>query len=442
MNDDFDKRADDAMRDDEGTRGAVSEILDTSGQVRGLNGLAPHEEAGGFSDHARHHYARHKEARGQRGSRVAMGALVLVVLAAFLLPLLFREGKQPGIAFAADTATADMLQSPFKALYEQVNPSVVGIQVTSGMSIRGGRITAATEHAGSGVVISEDGYVVTNQHVVEGAEGVFVVQGDKTYRAEYVAGDASADVAVLRVEGKSLKPAKVGDSDALSVGDWAMVIGNPLGEQFANTLTVGVISGLGRDLSGDGSQGQRSGATNLIQTNAAINAGNSGGGLFNVAGELVGITSMKLSNNGYSGYASIEGIGLAIPMNTVKEIVADLVSYGKVRYPRVGVVMRDIQSPSLEPTQDMLPRSVWVTQVEKGSAADEAGMRVDDLIMEVDGVRVTSSYEVQNAVRAKKIGDTVSMRIYRIPGLTEITVDEDIPEGTYETIEVVLRAEE
>lgn len=378
---------------------------------------------------------------GRKGGarRFGFATIVLValmILSAMVLPGTRKGIRAPGIAFATDTATMDMLQSPFKSVYEAVSPSIVGIEISTRASVFGGRITQSTDYAGSGVVISEDGYVVTNYHVVDGAESIYIVQGEKSFRAKYVAGDASADVAVLLVEGQKLVPAKAGDSDALTVGDWALVIGNPLGEQFANTLTVGVISGLGRDLSEDGRRS--AGATNLIQTNAAINAGNSGGGLFNIAGELVGITSMKLSNNGYYGYASIEGIGLAIPMNTVKEIVGELIAYGKVRYPRIGITMRDINSPSMEPTAEMLPRSAWVTEVEQGSPADTAGIRVDDLILEVDGTRVTSSFEVQNAVRALKVGDTVRMTLYRIPGLTRITVDEPIPEGERITVQVVI----
>jgi len=362
-------------------------------------------------------------------------ALALVAVALFALPKAPAGGSPRGIAFAEDTATAEMLASPFKAVYERISPSVVGIQVTTNLAIFGGRISASTAYAGSGVVISDDGYVLTNYHVIDGAEGVYVVSGEESYKAEYVAGDQPSDVAVLRIEGGKINPAVLGNSDALSVGDWALVIGNPLGEQFEKTLTVGVISGLGRNLS-EGGQSQTPGATDMIQTNAAINAGNSGGGLFNIEGELVGVTSMKLSNNGYSGYASIEGIGLAIPINTVKSIVSDLIAYGVVRYPRVGIAMRDVLSPSMEPTSELLPRSVWVYELQKGSPAERAGIQTDDLIMEVDGQRVTSSTEVQALVRKHQAGEKVEMTVYRIPRLTEIRADEKIPEGEYLTFSV------
>lgn len=367
------------------------------------------------------------------------GVLGMITLGVLLLTVANTPKLPNGIAFAQDTATADMLESPFKTIYEQISPSVVGIQITTRSNIFGGRITSSTAYVGSGVVISDDGYVLTNYHVVEGAEAIYVVAGEDSHRAEYVAGDQDSDIAVLWVQGAKLPPAKLGNSDALSVGDWALVIGNPLGEQFANTLTVGVISGLGRDLSQTMAGGQMIGATNLIQTNAAINAGNSGGGLFNIYGELVGVTSMKLSNNGYSGYASIEGIGLAIPINTVKKIVSDLVSHGRVLHPRIGVSMREINSPSLEPTSEVLPRSIWVTEVEKNSPADKAGIRVDDLIVEVDGKRVTTSVEVRAAIRVHQIGETAEITVYRIPGLTEIKVDETIPQGEYLTFKVEIK---
>ena len=357
-----------------------------------------------------------------------LGILAAVGIAWFTSSQVVRMPK--GIAFAENTATVEMLSSPFKTTYEQTSPSVVGIQITTRTDIFGGRITSSSAYVGSGVVISEDGYVLTNYHVIDGAESIYVVSGDASYQTEYIAGDAESDIAVLHVGGVKLPAAKLGDSDALRVGDWALVIGNPLGEQFANTLTVGVVSGLDRNISSVNTS-QMVDATNLIQTNAAINSGNSGGGMFNILGELVGITSMKLSNNGYSGYASIEGIGLAIPINTAKKIVNDLIAYGHVVHPRIGVSIREINSPSLEPTKNVLPRSIWITAVEQGAPADKAGIQTDDLIVEVDGRRVTTSSEMRSAIRAHKIGEKVQVKVYRIPGLRDILADEEIPVGEY-----------
>ena len=350
------------------------------------------------------------------------------------------DRSQPrAFAYAESKTQADSLSSPFKTVYETVSPAVVGVKVTTSSRVVGGRIVASTAFAGSGVVISADGVVLTNYHVVEGAQGLYVVSGENEIPAELIAGDEDSDVAVLRIAAENLTAAVLGDSDALSVGDWALVVGNPLGEQFVSTLSVGVISGLDRDVrSQSSSRTGRATSASMIQTDAAINSGNSGGGLFNIAGELVGITSMKLSNNGYYGYASIESIGLAIPINTIKSIVSDLMDYGKVRYPRIGVTLQEIASPSLEPTDEMLPRSLWVTKVEANSPAAKAGVRQDDLILAADGVRVTTASELQAAVRAHKEGETVRLRVYRIPGLTTIKSTEKIPAGEYVEMDVAV----
>jgi serine protease Do len=366
---------------------------------------------------------------------IALALTGLMCVGAYAARLAVGAPPQ-GIAFAEDTAAAEDLQSPFKAVYAAVSPSVVGIQVTTAQSVQAGRIVSATSYAGSGVVISEDGYILTNQHVVEGAQGIYVIADENAIPATYVAGDADSDVAVLKVDPGALPAAKLGDSDALAVGDWALVIGNPLGEQFEKTLTIGVVSGVGRDVLADNGRGGTTGSANMIQTNAAINAGNSGGGLFNIAGELVGITSMKLSNNGYSGYASIEGIGLAIPINSAKTIVNDLIVYGKVRYPQIGISMQDIASPSMEATSEMLPQSIWVTAVAADGPAARAGMRMDDLILEVDGTRVTTAYQVRSLIRAHAEGETVRVTVYRIPGLTELRVSDAIPEGETLTLNI------
>lgn len=257
---------------------------------------------------------------------------------------------------AQDTAlTSDQLESPFKAAYEKASQSVVGIKISTGTSIANGRISSQTAFVGSGVVVSDDSYVVTNNHVIESADSIYVVVGEEEYPAELVATDADSDVAVLLCKDLNVTPATLGNSDELSVGDWALVIGNPLGETFANTLTTGVISGLGRDVS---TAGANTSVNNFIQTNAQINSGNSGGGLFNIAGELVGITSMKLSNNGYYGSAAIEGIGFAIPINTVKDVADDLIEYGERQYPAIGVTVAPIDSNTEEPTKDSLPKSI------------------------------------------------------------------------------------
>lgn len=342
-------------------------------------------------------------------------------------------------ALAAQASTASDLDSPFKAVYEEVNPSVVGIQLSTQRRAANGRISSDSAFVGSGVVI-KDGYVVTNYHVVTAgttqvASGISVMYNEEVYTAKYVAGDSDSDVAVLEVKDLPAPAVKLGNSDELSVGDWALVVGNPLGESLSNTLTVGVISGLDRDMSGSR---VASTSPTMIQTNAAINSGNSGGGLFNVRGELVGITSMKMSSNGYYGVASIEGIGFAIPINTVIKIADDLIDYGKVVYPRMGVTIDIISGGKEEPSEDHLPSSVWITGVEEGSPAERAGLQVDDLVMWADGTRVTSPEELQAIVRSHEAGETVELKVYRIEGIGSVKVNEKIPEGEYLTFDVEL----
>ena len=356
---------------------------------------------------------------------------------AFTGHLNLQKAASAESVLAQDTAlTSDQLESPFKAAYEKASQSVVGIKISTGTSIANGRISSQTAFVGSGVVVSDDSYVVTNNHVIESADSIYVVVGEEEYPAELVATDADSDVAVLLCKDLNVIPATLGNSDELSVGDWALVIGNPLGETFANTLTTGVISGLGRDVS---TAGANTSVNNFIQTNAQINSGNSGGGLFNIAGELVGITSMKLSNNGYYGSAAIEGIGFAIPINTVKDVADDLIEYGERQYPAIGVTVAPIDSNTEEPTKDSLPKSIWVRSVEKNSPAAEAGIQANDLIVKADGKRISTVSELQSIIRGHEIGETVEITVYRIPNLTQIKVNEDIPDGEYLTFDVEVK---
>ncbi len=346
-------------------------------------------------------------------------------------------------ALVAQASVASDLDSPFKAVYAEASQSVVGIKLTSQLQVRDGRILNNSSFVGSGVVISADGSVVTNYHVVTAggskvAEGISVIYNDEEYTAEYVAGDAESDIAVLKVDGLDAPAAKIGNSDELSVGDWALVIGTPIDESFSNTLTVGVISGVNRDMSAL-ERSSKATSVEMIQTSAAINNGNSGGGLFNIRGELVGITSMKLSSSGYSSMASIEGMGLAIPINTVSKIADDLIAHGSVQYPRMGVTISDLPSDSDEPTKDSLPKSILVRSVEKGSPAEAAGLQVDDLIMKADGKRVTTSTELQSILRSHAIGETIELEVYRIPGVRTVKADEPIPDGEYITLTVEVK---
>ena len=213
----------------------------------------------------------------------------------------------------------------------------------------------------------------------------------------------------------------MGSADDVRVGDWAIVIGNPLGQQFADTVTVGVISALNREL-------PDSPIVKMIQTDAAINSGNSGGGMFNTKGELIGIPSLKFSSSGRNGMASIEGIAMAIPMDVVSPVVNSIIQYGKVTRPKLGISVLTLRG-SEEPTDGRIPAGVYVSSVMEGSPAQKAGIRVDDIIIRVDGERVKLHTDLTNRIASKAAGDSVTLTVVRIPGLSRLTVQDEIPAG-------------
>lgn len=265
----------------------------------------------------------------------------LLILTALVLSILItgipaKASAESLSSLTALAATAAELESPFKTVYDQASQSIVAIRLTSQLFGYHGAVNSGNAYAGSGVVISDGGYIITNYHVLiektgSVSPGIIVNYNGVAYFADYIAGDAGSDIAVLQVSGLKAPAARIGNSDEISIGDWALAIGNPIGEPFTNTLTVGVISGTNRDVSSWDSEANKMTTTTMIQTNAQVNAGNSGGGLFNIRGELVGITAMKLSGNDFVPGAFIEGIGLAIPINTVTSVADDLIEFGEVR---------------------------------------------------------------------------------------------------------------
>ncbi len=277
--------------------------------------------------------------------------------------------------------------------------------------------TYTTTGSGSGIIISEDGYILTNNHVITGASNIKIKLHDGTeYDAKVVGSDAKTDVGVIKIEAEGLKPVKIGNSKLLSVGDTAVVIGNPLGE-LGGTVTNGIISALEREMNIEGTK------MNLIQTNAAINPGNSGGGMFNSNGELVGIVVAKSSG------LSIEGLGFAIPINDVANVINDILQLGYVSgRPYLGVVLSDTKETSVPysggnsifdffygdgSSYTRTYYGAYVKEVEEDSAADEAGIKVDDQIISIDGEMVSSSSDVSNAIASHKIGDKVTVGIVR-----------------------------
>lgn len=259
------------------------------------------------------------------------------------------------------------------------------------------------ESTGSGFIISADGYVVTNYHVVEGAyQGFVEMAGKKPVEARLIGYDAGNDIAVLKVESENLPYVELGSSDALNVGDQVAVIGNPLGE-LTSTLTVGYISAKDRIITTDGS------AINMLQTDAAINEGNSGGPMFNMYGQVVGIITAKFSNNGEEG-ATIEGLGFAIPIDDVKGMISDLKEYGFITGAKLGVNVMDVDAQS----QYMgLPAGAFVDSVVTGSAAQKGGIRAGDIIVNLGGYDVDSVASLTRVLRRFEAGENVSVTVYR-----------------------------
>lgn len=257
--------------------------------------------------------------------------------------------------------------------------------------------------AGSGVIISEDGYIITNHHVIEGANSVTVTlrDGNTSYTAAVIGSDSDNDIALLKVDAKGLTPATFGDSSTLAVGDYVVAIGNPLGE-LGGTVTDGIISALARDVTIEDQN------MTLLQTNAQISPGNSGGGLFNANGELIGIVNAKDSAT------EVEGIAFAIPINKVLDIIDDLKSYGYVTGKiDLGMQLTDITSKDTAFYYGVNQTGCYVLSVTRGSNAETAGFTTGDLITKVNGTSVSTSADVEKALENSKVGDNVKFTVYR-----------------------------
>ncbi len=277
--------------------------------------------------------------------------------------------------------------------------------------------------AGSGVIFSEDGIIITNDHVVDKASSITVRTKDgQSYDATLIGTDSKTDIAVLKVEASGLTPAILGDSDSLSVGEYAMAIGNPLGH-LGGTVTDGIISALSREVTISGEN------MTLLQTNAAINPGNSGGGLFNEKGELIGIVNAKSSQQGSD--TSIEGLGFAIPINTVKNSVQELLDYGYVRgRAALGVSLIDISSMEQMFQYRVNRMGVYVQAVTEGGASEKAGMRAGDNIISIGDVAISSIDNIKSQLNNYSVGDTVQIQVIR-DGRTmtlSVVLDEFKPE--------------
>lgn len=284
-------------------------------------------------------------------------------------------------------------------IYQEVSPSIVSIVVDD--------IMLGSEASGSGVIMSKDGYVITNQHVVSGGNKFTVVLDDGTqYEAELIGSDEQTDLAVLKVDPKEeLTPAEFGESNELSVGDRCYAIGSPGGIEYQNTFTGGFVSAINRDVTINDR------VMTLIQTDAAINPGSSGGALINKYGQVVGITSSKLSSSSMEE-ASFEGMGFAIPMSTAEEIVNKLIAYGRVTgRPAIGISGYDIDKNTAQYYD--VPQGVLISSVDENSDAYEQGVQANDIITKVNGKEITCMSEINEIKEKLSAGDELTLTVYR-----------------------------
>ena len=292
------------------------------------------------------------------------------------------------------------------------------VNINAQITVQQGWQTYQATSAGSGFIISQDGYIVTNYHVIDGASSIQVTlyNGD-TYDATYIGGEELNDVAVLKIDVSGLTPVVLGDSDSLSVGDQVSTIGNALGS-YSFSQTSGRVSGVGRTVTmSDGT------VMNMIQTDCTINSGNSGGPLFNQYGQVVGITSAKLSNNGDSSSASIEGIGFAIPLNDVIGIITDYMEYGYVTgRPSMGVEVSDIDQYA---QVFGWPSGVYVNSVNEGSCAETAGILQGDIITAIDDTEITGVSQLSSVKNTYQAGDTVTVTVFRSGQYVELSLTFD-----------------
>lgn len=292
----------------------------------------------------------------------------------------------------------------------KILPSVVGITVEFPVNSIFSRGTTTTTGEGSGIIISEDGYILTNNHIVSSSSSssyytvgdaskvtVYLFNDKTPYDATIIGTDEQTDLAVIKIDKTGLTAAELGDSDSVQVGEFSMAAGNPLGMQ--SSISSGTISAVNRDVEADGR------TYKLIQTDAAINAGNSGGALVNSKGQVIGINTLKLSGTG------IEGMGFAIPINSAKPIYEQLIEYKKVKRPYIGIGGRDL-SEELAKANNLVV-GIYITSIEEFSAAEKAGLKIGDVIIEADGTAIKTMNELNEIKNRHAIGDSMKIKINR-----------------------------
>lgn len=306
----------------------------------------------------------------------------------------------------------------------KILPSIVGIKieynVTSMFSIFGGSQTSTATATGSGIIISEDGYILTNNHVVSSGESesfyqvseatkitVTLFNDETEYEATIVGTDEETDLAVIKIDKTGLTKAEFADSDSIKVGEFAMAVGSPLGLQ--SSVTCGIVSAVNREVT------DTDGKTyTLIQTDAAINAGNSGGALVNGEGKVIGVNTLKLTGE------DVEGMGFAIPINSTTDISSQLIEYSKVRRPYIGITGMDLDAQTAQ--KNHLVEGIYVRDVETFSAAEKAGIKIGDVIIRADGKDIKTMDELNEIKNSHSIGDEIKITVNREGEEKELTV--------------------
>lgn len=305
---------------------------------------------------------------------------------------------------------------------KKVQPSIVAITVEYSVNSIFNRTSGTAVAKGSGVIISEDGYILTNNHVVNSSSSssnyfyeigkankvtIKLYNDDTEYTGKIIGTDSQTDLAVIKIDKDGLTPAELGNSDSVQVGEFAMAIGSPLG--LDNSVTAGIVSAVNREVTDD--SGNKYIA---IQTDAAINSGNSGGALVNSKGQVIGINTLKLSGTG------VEGVGFAIPINSTKDIYEQLIQYSKVKRPYIGIGGIDLDEATAKANN--LVVGIYVKTIEDFSAGEKAGLKIGDVIIEAEGTKIKTMNELNEIKNKKQIGDTLKLKVSRDGKEKEITV--------------------
>lgn len=307
------------------------------------------------------------------------------------------------------------------AVANKVRPSIVGITVEYSVNSIFYRSSSTITAQGSGIIISEDGYILTNNHVVNSGSSsnsfyeigkankvtVKFYNDEKEYEAEIIGTDSQTDLAVIKVNKTGLTAAELGDSTTVQVGEFAMAIGNPLG--LESSVSAGIVSGVNREVTDEDGNKYKA-----IQTDAAINSGNSGGALVNSKGQVIGVNTLKRAGTG------VEGVGFAIPISDTKSIYEQLIQYSKVKRPYIGIGGIDLDEKTAE--SNNLVVGIYIRTIADFSAAERAGLKIGDVIIEAEGQKITTMDELNTIKNKKAIGDTLKLKVYREGKEREITV--------------------